>query len=1169
MRFLITIISVVRARVRRGRTLRGLVGCGVAICIGSFMTPHSLPGAWETPQVYRSDAELFGSADLNDSGHPDILLIERESGVFLIGEGGPGGAVAWREARSSGILGADDASFGAFGDGGGFGFAVGGRSANRIHVFPGDAPALAAFPQGVGPGAFTGIPSATLKTSEDGLLASTVENGEGIEGIRSALQRRQEGFAEIQAWQEQAASGFSGYAYFEEGAGDTVFVTRLDFPEGAQAGAVFVFEAWNGSGMEVLTELQALAGERAVFGNFGDGGGGGFVRFVPGATGLTLYAVSAGNGDVDLKPMEFLDTKEPVESVVRLPGDPARLLVVFDGGAGARVFEFDSDDGFLLIDELVPPGGTGVFTGGVPLADGDFMLFSGAEPGGVSELFHRVQPDGEGGYEITDTGALPSREAGFFGANVSLYDGDPLADLESRLLERRGAGAWSVEGFLESDDRTIAYVSVFDGESAGLSDPLQRDFGPAPDDATHVLTNQPAAAAAFSMYDFEPVASPAVDPPRVAPVGGTYDRSVRVSFEVPPGTQAYYRSGEGGSWETYQDPFWLFQDTDVEYYARAPGGAASEIRTARYRFSVEPHEMDSNGNGVPDFIEISYGYNPHAADASDGKTSLDRILDAAAGNGEERADVRSSFDVVVDVRAFFDGGTTARPEPGTRVRIFDAGGTALSSGRFDEASGEFPRVRVPEIPANPAAGLYVGRSPNFYGLDGIDREDAVGREGLSVQSVPVLQAPEVDYEFGQAGGDHADEVDAWTDAALDAFQHTGRRAFNARMAPVDTLHAAILERTFALLLADAGEWETEEAAGATMFPFRSGDSGRFRITAAHLRSLADPGGDTAGGVYFPSEIVDALRDALDSGDGAVTALRDFANAVHHIGSTEGGDAAAGNFPAPIEVFRALLTGEPIPGDYGDEGEWSESELDALRDTAVALVDLPQPRMPVERGFAVDEDSFLGVCLTVFSLEDGSPVSLVRRDGSPYRFPGAFPLPAGTRILVYGFEEPVRSDCSGEAMEVLSVWVLEAPDVIPGDGDGNLLSDDWERFFFGKTGVDPFESPDGSGYSALQQYLEGTDPTDPGDVPAEPVEDLRPPSVRIAMQEDGSVRLDWDWSEKYADRIGFVIEYSDGPGGDYHSHPVPAEQTGNGEFQIELPGSADERRFFRVVMTLDS
>jgi hypothetical protein len=46
-----------------------------------------------------------------------------------------------------------------------------------------------------------------------------------------------------------------------------------------------------------------------------------------------------------------------------------------------------------------------------------------------------------------------------------------------------------------------------------------------------------------------------------------------------------------------------------------------------------------------------------------------------------------------------------------------------------------------------------------------------------------------------------------------------------------------------------------------------------------------------------------------------------------------------------------------------------------------------------------------------------------------------------------------------------------------DGDHNGLPDQWERQYFGTTGVDPNADPDSDGISNLQEYLNGTDPTD--------------------------------------------------------------------------------------------
>ncbi len=45
-------------------------------------------------------------------------------------------------------------------------------------------------------------------------------------------------------------------------------------------------------------------------------------------------------------------------------------------------------------------------------------------------------------------------------------------------------------------------------------------------------------------------------------------------------------------------------------------------------------------------------------------------------------------------------------------------------------------------------------------------------------------------------------------------------------------------------------------------------------------------------------------------------------------------------------------------------------------------------------------------------------------------------------------------------------------------DGSLLPDRWQMLYFGDTGVDPYGDEDGDGLTNLQEFLNGTDPTNP-------------------------------------------------------------------------------------------
>ncbi|HWQ93301.1 MAG TPA: hypothetical protein VN673_16620, partial [Clostridia bacterium] len=69
----------------------------------------------------------------------------------------------------------------------------------------------------------------------------------------------------------------------------------------------------------------------------------------------------------------------------------------------------------------------------------------------------------------------------------------------------------------------------------------------------------------------------------------------------------------------------------------------------------------------------------------------------------------------------------------------------------------------------------------------------------------------------------------------------------------------------------------------------------------------------------------------------------------------------------------------------------------------------------------------------------------------------------------------------------------------GDSDNNGLIDDWERFYFGRVGVDPDEDDDHDGMSNAAESAAGTDPTDGSSA-------LR--FIRITKHAQGGYLLEW-------------------------------------------------------------
>jgi hypothetical protein len=74
--------------------------------------------------------------------------------------------------------------------------------------------------------------------------------------------------------------------------------------------------------------------------------------------------------------------------------------------------------------------------------------------------------------------------------------------------------------------------------------------------------------------------------------------------------------------------------------------------------------------------------------------------------------------------------------------------------------------------------------------------------------------------------------------------------------------------------------------------------------------------------------------------------------------------------------------------------------------------------------------------------------------------------AKKKLYLYG-----RGITSSTTMELVPV----SDDV---DGDG--LPDNWETDYFGHLSYEDTEDPDGDGFTNLQEYRHGTDPTDPND-----------------------------------------------------------------------------------------
>jgi hypothetical protein len=202
---------------------------------------------------------------------------------------------------------------------------------------------------------------------------------------------------------------------------------------------------------------------------------------------------------------------------------------------------------------------------------------------------------------------------------------------------------------------------------------------------------------------------------------------------------------------------------------------------------------------------------------------------------------------------------------------------------------------------------------------------------------------------------------------------------------------------------------------------------------------------------------------------------------------------------------------------------------------------------------------------------GNTVALVDANGRPYRFPNAFHVGPGLAVRVLGFADAAASACANRTLEVVRVGsesqthVTSVPLPSASDRDGNLLDDDWELFFFGALGNDPFVNF-GGGHTLLQSYLDGSDPLLFANCPAA---NLGLPAVQIQSLDENHVQLRWQFPLPYANSLEFKLQTTPALGEAWFELPATVERLGGGNFRIVAPVNSNATAvFWRLAMSLN-
>ncbi len=558
---------------------------------------------------------------------------------------------------------------------------------------------------------------------------------------------------------------------------------------------------------------------------------------------------------------------------------------------------------------------------------------------------------------------------------------------------------------------------------------------------------------------------------------------------------------------------------------------------------------------------------------------------------------------------------------GNQILAYDAGGTQLTQGddttppagindglRIWNPPFAEPSARLSGLSGEGNGGFTVVTTRTNFALTApypaANYPSATGREMVGVYPLPQI-TPSY-YVRPYTGGSDLTEANAWLAGAAAFYNGTPIPTVAQTLDSLDSMAALLFERWLLLRFLERGVLPAAYAPPApdpttppavnpnyvTLTRFRAGEaaraidaapSGAVYPTAAQLRSLEVAAPPVIS--YRIASVLPAVQNALrNSADPDIANLRAVVMDVYRISSRYANEVR-GAFDPPVGALRQFLATGAVPAGYGNKPPVSPlpgAPYSALTDPqyASAILGLNKvlasvtARTSAVFDLLVRNDTLQSTCtvLDVFPGGSGS-VNLVGFDGLPFRFPDSFMVGTGTRLQVTAFTDLVSGAC-GPNLEVVNVAGVPAVQIVsipvptPFSGGGSLLPDDWQLFFFGQTGIDPFASPPGSGLSYLQIYLDGKDPLNPASYAGLSSLLSSLPQPKIIPMGGGINKILFNLPAVYADKFNFQLQISTDLGGTlFGNAPDAFNQTLPGQFEVVLPAAAGPKRFWRVGFSL--
>lgn len=1119
--------------------------------------------------VSETATEFTTSGDWDGNGLRDLMVLDKATGLVRLGYQLTPMRLTWSEPEATGIQDVTGCSAGVFIDATRVSLVFTAPEANRVQLMRSagvgqSSTVTSIFPVGVGPAGVLGLPSKSDVARQDLLVASTWNGAPAnkLEVLSNRTNQFQPRFSLPSIDGIQQANLVSLEA---SGPQYAAFLSKGPAPLNLR-----VCQA-DGFLVEVSTITNLTAGSRYLYGQF-DQTEFKHVLFYEQGQAI-FFARQAGRTGTRLtfSPAARFQLPRSLAQLHSIPGTaptPDRLLAVFteNGARNAAVYSFDGRNTPELIQELQSQDGS-PFTGAAALPGGHIVLLQGTADG-ASTRFQLFESSGNG-YTLAQSGSLPEVKNRAPAANVLFFANSPFVQRGAPLIGAQRVGDWTSQLQFTNTPASVGLRSESRGDEAqGLFGPISSSILPAPLGTGAALPNQ--LAPAMSLFSYLAASGDAVDDLKISPAPGTYSETLAVTIAAQHSdSTAKYRLSPGAGWSSYTAPLLVGTSSTIQYYAQRPDGRRTRTFSASYQFTSGPEALDSDGDGVPDFVEISKGLDPVEsgwdADA-DGASDLSELLHGSnltnsLSKPMEATDLQASYDLVATPRPWDPWAhTNTFALPHGSVQAFGMDGSLLGKAQLT-ASTLSPNAGTALLTNLPVARerqiIALATEPHMD-IAVARTERRVGREMIALSARPRIDPPQIGYVPG--GGDLASESAAWIAALRNSADFEIRHLVRTDLSVESTVTALLFQAKLGRILHSRGRVPRPDAA---LFPSRPQDAGRTAISPENILDVETQFSVSPNQVHPGFKLrgmLETLNAHVRSTNSA--ALLTTAQILYGLSAAKN-NAAQQGMAAPLDALRQFIETGSLPAPYMGDSALPPGLLQwASNDVASALQSI-SPR-PVEQMILRVGDT-TGACATLWNSTN-TPVNLVDANGAPFALSELFHVLPGTLLNVQGYRD-ASAPCPGLTLDVIQATIQAIPGVSGADEDGNQMADSWELFFLAGSAQDAQGDPDGDLYSNLQEYLDGTSPVDALSRPSGPPASLGRPEIKIMPKPDGQLHLSWTWPAEYAENVQFRIRTTADLHIGFSEHEVIPVQTAPGYYEAWLTPAHPRQSFFQVYYTI--